>query len=91
MSSWQPIETAPKDGTVIDVWEFCHDPKWRPNPDEHGMHNGWRLTNVKWLDDTWKEYDADWPRWVPCSNEYYTISHWMPLPGPPEPTKIVDE
>lgn len=76
MSAWLPIETAPKDGTIILVAG-------------HG-YNGrgpWYVTPAKWDCHTWMQYDplAD------AAEEYkgeYTIesdkhTHWMPLPDPP--------
>lgn len=37
---WQPIETAPRDGTYVDVWDTS---------------NG-RTTDVKWDHGAWKEW-----------------------------------
>jgi hypothetical protein len=79
--NWQPIETAPRDGTEIDVWEYCHDPKWRPA--EHGIEKGYRCTNIKWLDSRWVEFDITWGDWIALPNEHYSVSHWMPIPKPP--------
>jgi hypothetical protein len=65
---WRPIETAPKDGTIIDVWCACDT-----LPD-----GGFRIPEVIWED----RYDAFF------SNEAGVladdITHWMPLPAPPE-------
>lgn len=71
--TWQPIETAPKDGTPIlavgkgypeisiVAW---HRGKWV------GMCDGQR--SIESQGDTWTEY-----------HEPY-VTHWMPLPPPPE-------
>ena len=76
---WQPIETAPRDGTVFlgysEEWidaDFCPDGirecflNGGPGPD--GI---W--TSAKWdnCNDTW------WP------DEETKPTHWMPLPTPP--------
>lgn len=76
MSEWQPIETAPKDGSEILLgrssntkvytahWEL--EPSW-----------AWKSAEPCWAvymasDDYYSTYlHADWP------------SHWMPLPEPP--------
>jgi hypothetical protein len=82
---WQPIDTAPRDGTEIDVWEYCHDPKWRPR--EHGIEHGMRLTNVRWGKDGWEHLMDGMRGWgfYRCDdNPYYTISHWLPILGPPQ-------
>ena len=82
MSEWKDIASAPKDGTEIDVWHYCHDPVWRP--DDHGIENGCRYTNVIWQDGTWKRYDDGWSDYLDIElPKHYTTSHWMPLPKPP--------
>ena len=67
---WQPIETAPKDGTVIDIWtttEWDHIPQ--------------RFTSCWW----WKpgHESAQW-RGIPHDPMNWVPTHWMPLPEPPQ-------
>jgi hypothetical protein len=90
---WRPIETAPKDGTLMDMWcvppegsDFPHgirltDCSWH-NADDVFNHTGW----MRVLDDG--NYDLvdgppsntlGLPRWVP--------THWQPRPAAPEPMK----
>jgi hypothetical protein len=78
--NWLPIETAPKDGTEIDVWEYCHDPKWRPDV---GIEHGMRLTNVRWYEGHWEQW-SDEGNWLWLWPEHYTISHWLPIPTAPK-------
>lgn len=81
MNYWQPIETAPRDGTEIDVWEYCHDPAWRP--ESHGIASGMRCTNVRWQNDQWEVFFQHDGEWDALSNDHYTVSHWIPIPRPP--------
>jgi len=71
---WQPIETAPRDGTVIDLWEVeknfgasrATDCRWCKFPIRGGVREGWGYGL------------ADDPDFL--SGE---VTHWMPLPEPP--------
>jgi hypothetical protein len=68
MSQWQPIETAPKDGTRIlaycpnhpDVGSITRVTWWRQAKDGHGFIG-------------WGEFNE----------QYWPPTHWMPLPAPP--------
>lgn len=68
-AGWRPIETAPKDGTVVLVW--------RPREsDDHVAHAAV---------DHWRSYEiggggsGSWYR----SRRYQQPTHWMPLPATP--------
>lgn len=76
MSKWQPIETAPKDGThilglfdegVIETW-------WRVNVRDDGSEYG-----HEWDAITLSSHGCGC-----CSWENDPPKAWMPLPEPPE-------
>lgn len=79
---WKPIETAPTDGTEVDLWQFCHTPSWRPIG--HGIEKGMRITGARWANGAWEQYNDYWGDWVDLSHPDYTISHWMPVAKPPK-------
>jgi len=71
MSEWQPIETAPKDGTQVDLW-CCSG---------SDLRYGERYVDAEFLGGKWKYYSDCYEGWVTIS---YTPTHWMPLPSPPK-------
>lgn len=83
---WQPIETAPKDGTVIDLWVktwYGRESRWLQYriADAHwGSEDGYDIPTgyVGWVSDQ-LHCDELWPREV---EEIPT--HWMHRPAPPE-------
>lgn len=81
MSEWKPIETAPKDGTTILAWGRYSDMpftvRWKEK-DWQPVWDGWPV--IQSAGDSWTEYHSADP-----------ISHWMPLPAPPEPSVWADQ
>lgn len=72
MSEWQPIETAPKDGTHIDLWadgERLADCFWAEGEDYGHDDCHWRQCYAEASSSFQTAYDP---------------SHWMPLPAPPK-------
>jgi hypothetical protein len=70
MSEWQPIATAPKDGTPIDLWISGSNRRFADCRFHRGMWQHW------WMDCfgsgmDWQSLDSHKP------------THWMPLPTPP--------
>jgi hypothetical protein len=81
--SWQPIETAPKDGTWVllfggkageDWWEEkevggppMRVAQWWPVTADNNYDGGWQFAN----------YDSGY------YGEVSGATHWMPLPSPP--------
>jgi len=69
--SWRPIETAPKDGTRVDLWV-------------RAQHNGmeFRQPDCGWNGDIEDWRSEQLPH--PLSRYHWTPLFWMPLPPPPD-------
>lgn len=81
MADWQPIETAPKDGTRIMLWRGYttygvwaemviaewHDDAWRWPSDTQSTHGDWSQ------DEIYDGYESA-----------KDFTHWMPLPEAPQ-------
>jgi hypothetical protein len=75
MSEWQPIETAPKDGTEILAWEDEYIPYvctyWRGGVTSlgHNLMESWQLVNIFGSIENNRDIEP---------------THWMELPKPPK-------
>lgn len=67
--AWQPIETAPKDGTEIDLLD-SYGHRWT---DKSYAYHHW-LHGKPTKDKSWGIFPSDGPTPV--------ITHWMPKPPP---------
>lgn len=91
MSGWQPIETAPKDGTPVDLWIVGPDDtvdfytvlatKVRGRPLRHGRACLF----------VWHQKHGNPPNWYPLGgltgfplSPEVRPTHWQPLPDPPQ-------
>ena len=72
-AGWQPIETAPKDGTVILTWGCIHNDGGVDMGETPACRTSW------WLDVYASWYCELWGGHEP--------THWMPLPAPPAALK----
>jgi hypothetical protein len=72
MNEWQPIETAPKDGTPILLW--------------HDDRDGFLPVVALWHAEEWR-VASQFGGYCPgrCS-EVLLATHWMALPEPPQAT-----
>ena len=79
---WQPIETAPRDGTEVLLWCAPHSDMemdsifaaaWVTDAgDEKRPYSTWIIPQADDKEGGW----ADTLRWMP--------THWMPMPEPPK-------
>lgn len=78
--TWHPIETAPKDGSLIDLWI---------------SEQNYRIPDCRWLEPPIRGYvapDAKLPGWFSPSvhdqcgdmHEIAGATHWMHRPTGPE-------
>ena len=82
MNQWQPIETAPRDGTWVLI------AGGRTTEDDYNSTGvlTTRPVTAFWSEPLWEE-DAEWAFcfWDGDWREgYLNPTHWMPLPQPPE-------
>ena len=66
---WQPIETAPKDGTQVLVGRFVKECPYGKNGRVRA--------------DFWDAKRRGWTVWDRFNAQYWPPTHWQPLPPPP--------
>lgn len=75
MSEWQPISTAPKDGTTILA--YCQ-PRYAET--DEPMEFSY-VSVIRWLD---KYKNSKWPWRHVLNNSAAEPTHWMALPPAPQ-------
>lgn len=77
--TWQPIETAPKDGTAVLVYG---DGAFVGAPNT-GVREWVQLTENygRWFEPNISAHESD--DWLDGRTVYSNLTHWMPLPAPP--------
>jgi hypothetical protein len=76
MNDWRPIETAPKDGTVILIWEISAVTNLTV---PHVCMARWQKHRLYKAGGYWNSFASQ--------SQVATPTWWMPLPAhPPDPT-----
>lgn len=79
---WQPIETAPKDGTRLMLWmQPVNDARFQPTDGPHAVFGTW----VVWSAAMQREGMKDGWSWY--GSAMHCPTHWRPLPAPPVEAK----
>ena len=86
LTNWQPIETAPRDGTHILGWVPSAYNGMVPFGEQQAPPDEWYCTSLYWHQDDTFPGVCGW-RLSECGFENYndecSPTHWMPLPEPP--------
>jgi hypothetical protein len=68
MNNWQPIETAPKDGSYVIVGKSTWRISWQASWGEHSL----------------AKTTYGWSRFNSQGQDFLLPTHWQPLPEPPK-------
>ena len=81
MSEWQPIDTAPKDGTKIVIWcakyDHCPIAYWGEQDADDGYFFGWHLAG---LHSPCGSCEDDFIGWIEDIEDGFMPTHWTTLP-----------
>ena len=75
MGDWQPIETAPRDGTEF----LAYGPEINDDGDDDGDEFIQEYDELICI-ACWRSHSGEW---VSDGMVIYHLTHWMPLPAPP--------
>ena len=76
MTEWQPIETAPKDGTAVMLFSTTWPKEWGDVPVIGKAYEVIDYETRQHISYGWQDVDG-------CAFQE-GLTHWMPLPEPPK-------
>jgi hypothetical protein len=94
--TWYPIDSAPKDGTVVDLWRYhwVHWDQTKPEVRKEGervvecsfVRDKWYATReFSLLENRWFDWRRNRDRYPLCEVGLgWVITHWTPIPSSPE-------
>lgn len=82
MSEWQPIETAPKDGSLFIGWVSAA--RWS-SPDGECSSYGHDVSQVDFCWWTPNKGNGFFDNGAGQIGDEQDVTHWMPLPEAPKP------
>ena len=82
-AAWRPIETAPKDGSYVDLWVINEDEKGRRIADAYFGPIPHTCGEYGQYCDSFPEEGNFWIDGIFGHEIYGDITHWQPLPSPP--------
>lgn len=77
---WRSMDSAPKDGTPVDLW--CRAPGLSAGPG--------RVTDCWNFEGKWWRYDEQYGD-DQCRSRVHNASQWRPLPAAPSPSQKEDK
>lgn len=82
--AWASIDTAPKDGTVIQGWV-------RISHENDGERSEW-CPRMRFFDGEWQhKHSHGWFNMNMLRWEKHTPTHWDKLPDPPGPGEAIND
>lgn len=89
---WQPIDSAPKDGTEVLLYAPACEFEGKQIPERITLGEWVEPSEVPHLiyrdgyapEEEWDDFEPFWMSWDGGFLADYLPTHWMPLPGAPK-------
>ena len=91
MSEWQPIETAPKDGTMFIGWVSAQRHSAEDGGGSGRFHDTSCVDFCAWRNVAESPDGGYVDNFAGQVGDWQHVTHWMPLPAPPQSATGTEE